>query len=286
MSWVQALPTQIMAGVLGCAIAALLVTCFMVLRWLLENEDNPEAVRFLNAMKYVLGPTTSPARASAVVCLFFGIIFAWGYASGSFSIALVIFMAGLASVFLFGRVGAAKYNRKLEETLPEALQQIANEMASTGSLERALDAVSVTAPSPAREELILLKSRIEFLGVPEALDRTARHLDSESFSLMSAVIRVGTQQGGKLQVALKDLSVTLMELERMRQQVKTATAGSRRAMTFMTIAALVMPYVTVTYLSNGGNPLSDPKGRFFLTLSVLIAIFAYALFLRTIRIRV
>ena len=195
-------------------------------------------------------------------------------------------MAGVVIFLAFGRMGEDRRLKRLEQTLPDALQQISNELATKGSIEAALANVIDTAASPAKEELKLLQSRISFLGVPDALDRTARQLDSKSFSLMSAVLRVGTQQGGNLQGALRDLSVTLIDLERLRRRITTASSGSRYALLVMMVVSPFMPIFTFSSFGNGWSSLQDPTTQRILAIAVALYIGGIFGYFRVIKIRV
>jgi Flp pilus assembly protein TadB len=130
----------------------------------------------------------------------------------------------------------AKYRKALEEVLPSALQQVANEMASGSSLEKALEAAAQSAPTPADIELGALQRKVAALGMERALEETAEKLQINSFSLAASVLTVGTNQGGNLIHALKRLSTTLVEIQRLNRKIRTASEIGRRVMLFLTIA--------------------------------------------------
>lgn len=230
--------------------------------------------------------TASPDRLAAAVALILLATVALGVQFDALpAAAIALVMLVLSGQAVANRIEGERA-RQLELTLPTALQQIANEMASTGSLDQALEAVSATTPSPAREELALLRARLATLGLEQALERTVRQLDSKSFALMASVIRVGTSRGGNLIQALKDLSATLIEIERLRRKIRTASSSSRRAMTLMLGAALVMPVVSLTMMPMGDQVLSDPRGQLVMFFSLALTVLSLILFSRMTRIKV
>jgi Flp pilus assembly protein TadB len=277
----------IVAVILGFGLLALFWATRLALRAFLETSSSVEAENLRTTLRFTLGERLGTASFGAsVIATLLYVGLAVGFVTGGIQ-ATIIAIAVVGFVVLrVGQFGTSRRMRQLEQTLPEALQQISNELASTGSIETALNNVIDTTQPPARDELKLLQSRIAFLGVPGALDRTAKRLDSHSFSLMSAVLRVGTQQGGNLQGALRDLSVTLIELERLRRKVEAASAGSRRAMLAMYLVSPIMPIFTFTTLGDGAQSLQDPMTQRLLAVAALLWVLAGWLYLRMVRIRV
>ncbi|MEP1598072.1 MAG: type II secretion system F family protein [Hyphomonas sp.] len=251
----------LMTALITLAAWILFHACRAALFSMLSNPDLAAGTRILFLTRSLLGDGyATPGYLANATAVLLGLGAAFGYATGAWQ---VVFMAVLAVMVAFlsaGVAGNRRWSRELEKTLPSALQQIANEMATTGSLEHALEAVIETAPSPARNELVVLRSRISSLGIDAALERTTEQLNSPSFSLMSSVIRVGTQRGGNLPQALKDLGTTLIEMERMRRKIRTAAQSSKTAVWIMAIAIPVLTIVTMVFMPGGDAALSDPRG--------------------------
>lgn len=199
------------------------------------------------------------------------------FAMESTTVLLIGFFLAAGAPLVLLSQAQKRFDRALDLTLPGALQQVANELSVTPSLDRALEAASKTAASPAKEELALLRNSIATLGVEAALDRTSARLRSKSFSLTAAVIRVGTGRGGRMIDAIKGLSATLIELERLNRKIDAAGAGGRRAILLLFFAGLAIPAGTWIYLPGQQDVLFTSSGQTLII--VAIAIFAAALML-------
>lgn len=208
------------------------------------------------------------------------------FASGSLMIAIIGVGVALAAPDLLLARARKTFDRDLERTLPGALQQVANELTVTPSLDRALEAVSRTAESPAREELALLRNSIATLGVEAALERASDRLRSKSFSLTAAVIRVGTGRGGRMVDAIKSLGATLIELERLNRKIEAAGSGGRRAILLLTIAGPAITFATWAFLPGQDQALFDPTAQRLLMVAFGVYVAAIMLARRILKVSV
>ncbi|MFK8035891.1 MAG: type II secretion system F family protein [Hyphomicrobiales bacterium] len=264
--------------------------------WLLNNvfdaisNDLPETFKesMDNSGQYIFGgrlgysqifslSMTAGIILSVVIFLRGGSIF-----TGPF-----ILMLALGLPILLINQGDRKYRKALELVLPAALQQVANEMSSGRSLEKALEEVTESAPKPADIELGALQRKVASMGMERALEETAQKLQIPSFSLAASVLNVGSKQGGNLINALKRLSTTLVEIERMNRKIRTASESGRRMMMIMSFFSLLFPFFWYT-----SGPvkfevvLSNPLGQAILLGAFLIWVLAVGLAIIVIRVKV
>lgn len=166
--------------------------------------------------------------------------------TGSPMLAIASLPLALLGPVLVYRRRRAERRRALELHLPAALQQLASYVSSGASLTNAFEAGAKSAPWPLNEEFQLISRGADAVGLAAALHRARERLRSESFDLMVAVIMVGLGPGGNTVAALRGLADTLVELERLRNKVSSATSQVRRTMTI--ISAIPVILVALAYV--------------------------------------
>lgn len=199
----------------------------------------------------------------------------------------LIALSVLGLPLMFVVTGIGRYRAQLEVVFPSALQQVANEMAAGRSLERALEEISKSALKPADAELGALHRKVVALGMERALEDTAKILQVKSFSLAAAVLNVGSKQGGNLVQALKQLSTTLVEIQRLNRKIRTASENGRRVLLILSICSLLFPVFWYAY-----GPMkfevvwNHPIGQGLLALAFLIWLIAVGLAIAVMRVKV
>ncbi|GLQ35942.1 hypothetical protein GCM10007939_22260 [Amylibacter marinus] len=157
---------------------------------------------------------------------------------------LVIFVLAIA-YFLPGIVYDAKKMEKIKrvnQVLPNVLQQLAANTKNTGSISMALQEVAITAPKPMDYELALIsRQEQELKSFTKALANARERLDSQWFDIVTAVLITADEKGGKASAALDNLSKVFQQLIKMQNRIDTATAQGRMSMKMM----LAMPFVVI-----------------------------------------
>jgi tight adherence protein B len=176
--------------------------------------------------------------------------------------------------------------RDLELALPLALQQVANEMSSGATIQTALKNVAKSAPAPADVEIGRLQRRVEIMGIDEAFGEMAQQLDMQSFTLTASVVRVGTSSGGRLIEALKNLSRTLIEIERLNKKLRTASENGRRNLYLMSFVGPVVAIASAFVVDHEVSVLSDGLGQLLIMISVLAFFAAHVLGHRLTKVQV
>lgn len=229
-------------------------------------------------LRFSFGDKVSPVDALALL-LFATIALAIGLSLVGlkpFSILILIFMALSIPVFLFYRA-AGQRARELELALPLALQQVANEMAAGDTLETALKKVAETAPPPADIEISRLQRRVEVMGIDEAFEEMAKRLNSRSFALTASVVRVGTSSGGRLIEAIKSLSRTLIEIERLNKKIRTASENGRRNLYLMSLIGPLVAIASGLVVDHETSILEDGLGQLLIGIAMLAFLAAHVI---------
>lgn len=221
-------------------------------------------------LRFAFGPKIVPVDALAFVLFANLLVGTVLVASGLTPLtALILLFVGIAvPVFLFVRA-SGQHARELELALPLALQQVANEMAAGATLETALKKVAASAPPPADIEIARLQRRVAVMGIDEAFAEMARRLNSRSFTLTASVVRVGTSSGGKLIEALKSLSRTLIEIERLNKKIRTASENGRRNLYLMSIVGPIVAIASGLVVDHETPVMADGLGQFLIGVAVL-----------------
>lgn len=190
---------------------------------------------------------------------------------------LVLVGIGTALPILLFQRAAGQRARELELALPLALQQVANEMGAGATLETALKKTASSAPPPADIEIARLQRRVEIMGIDEAFAEMARRLNSRSFTLTASVVRVGTSSGGRLIEALKNLSRTLIEIERLNKKIRTASENGRRNLYLMSLIGPVVAIGSALVVDHETSVMGDGLGQLLISIAVLGFLSAHVL---------
>lgn len=234
------------------------------------RERAEDVCRFLFAGK--LQPAEAFAFVVIAECVLAVVMITFGLSAQAVAIALVVIAALPAFAYYRAQNQRAK---DLELALPMALQQVANEMAAGATIETALKKVTETAPKPADIEIRRLLRRVEVKGVDIAFAEMSERLDSRSFALMASVVRIGTSSGGELVSALKNLSRTLIEIERLNRKIRTAGENGRRNLYLMTAVGPLVAAGSFMAVDHQTTVMDDPFGQVLIGLAILLAIAAH-----------
>lgn len=229
------------------------------------------------------------APADAVLAVVFGNIVGIGVMAmlGVPAVFIVILVvAGLLTPYVLYQRASIQRQRDLELALPLALQQVANEMGAGATLETALKRVARTAPAPADVEIGRLHRRVEVMGIDAAFAEMARRLDSRSFAITAAVIRVGTSSGGKFVEAIKSLSRTLIEIERLNRKIRTASENGRRNLYLMSVIGPLIALASGFVVDHQTPLLQDSFGQVLIGTAVIAFAAAHYIGFKLTRVKV
>ena len=264
------LPNVAAAAAFGFALFAAQIGALRAIGrlWELLSAERREKVSAV--LSFAFGKAVAPVDALALLLFANLAVGAVLFILGLHPTSILILIAiGIAlPVFLFQRAAGLRA-RELELALPLALQQVANEMAAGATLEIALKKTAASAPAPADVEIARLQRRVEIMGIDEAFAEMARRLNSPSFTLTSSVVRVGTSSGGRLIEALKNLSRTLIEIERLNRKIRTASENGRRNLYLMSLIGPVVAIGSALVVDHETSVFEDGLGQLLLGIAVL-----------------
>ncbi|NNE81505.1 MAG: hypothetical protein HKN18_14655 [Silicimonas sp.] len=276
-----------MAAVFALGLFGLLAMTIPALGLIWRTLEDAKREKVSDVMTYVMGKPTDPVDTLA---LFLFVTIAIGFALSAIGATLpsILMLNALIlalPVFFYSRA-AGQRARELELSLPLALQQVANEMGAGATLETALKKVAESAPAPADIEIGRLQRRVEIMGIDEAFSEMAKRLNSPSFTLTASVVRVGTSSGGRLIEALKNLSRTLIEIERLNKKLRTASENGRRNLYLMSLVGPLVAVGAALVVDHETSVLADGFGQLLIGLAVLSFFAAHLIGHRLTRVQV
>ncbi len=164
---------------------------------------------------------------------------------------LIGLIAGVA-IFLFTRKAyqareAQKRLEQIEHDLPQAINVFARAISAGVPIERAILSVKNAFDGPLGQEFERMHDAL-LLGVPfqQALNDSAKRVDSGNFQYFTAILSLNAETGGPLVEVLTNLSVGLREKQKLDKKVLVLTAEPRmaaRVVTGIPIALLGMQFV-------------------------------------------
>lgn len=243
--------------------------------------------KLADVLAYLAGKPVDPVETLALI-LFCALALGFGLSAlgATLPAILIILILLLALPVFFYSRAASQRARELELALPLALQQVANEMAAGATLETALKRVAKTAPAPADIEIGRLRRRVEIMGVDEAFAEMARRLNTPAFTLTASVVRVGTSSGGRLIEALKNLSRTLIEIERLNKKLRTASENGRRNLYLMSLIGPLVAVASALVVDHETSVLADGFGQLLIGVAALCFFAAHLIGHRLTRVKV
>lgn len=276
-----------MAALFALGLFGLQAMAIPAIRAVWDRLPGERRDKLADVLTYVVGKPADPVDTLALI-LFCALAvgFALSALGATLPSILMLLVMGLALPAFFYSRAASQRARELELALPLALQQVANEMAAGATLETALKRVANSAPSPADVEIGRLQRRVEIMGVDEAFAEMARRLNSPSFTLTASVVRVGTSSGGRLIEALKNLSRTLIEIERLNKKLRTASENGRRNLYLMSLVGPLVAIGSAFVVDHETSVLADGFGQMLVGLAVLAFFSAHLIGHRLTRVQV
>lgn len=173
--------------------------------------------------------------ASAAIAALFGFGVAGLYGVVLLPIALVL--SGLAWLDNKGKKRSAAFVAQLDSTL----QLISGSLRSGFGIMQALDTVANETEAPTSEEFtrVLGETRLgRELG--DALEASARRVDSEDYYWVVSAIEISREVGGNLAEVLDNVSNTIRQRNTLRRQVRALSAEGRVSALILFLLPIVM----------------------------------------------
>lgn len=143
-------------------------------------------------------------------------------------LAVIGLIIGIIGPHIYIKTARENRIKLLTRQLGDALVVMANSLRAGFGLQQAMDVVRNELPAPISQEFgwtlrdINLGSTVE-----EALKRMSDRVGSDDLDMMVTAILVQRQVGGNLAVVLDNISETIRERTRIKQEIRTLTAQGR-----------------------------------------------------------
>lgn len=218
---------------------------------------------------------------------------------GAFGLIVgLLFLGGIWSLVLAALFGAAPFiflstrgqerSRQIGQTLPDALNSIANALRSGFSLLQSLEATGKQTPGALGQEFDRMLSEAR-VGVPidEALENMSRRAHSPDLDLVVTAIQIQRQIGGNLAEVLDRIQGTIRDRVRLQGEVRALTAQGRLSSFIVGLMPVGLLGIMLVLSPAFVNPLfTTPTGRIFLILATVLEIVGFVILRRIVRIEV
>ncbi len=154
-------------------------------------------------------------------------------------LAVLLITGNLVTAVAFGLVAvavaaasvgavAATQRRRFEDQLPDTLNLLATSLRAGYSMQQALEAVSQEAPQPTGREFQRVLNEIRLgRSVKDALQDSARRMESVDFDWVVLAFTIQREVGGNLAEVLQTTSETILQRGRLRREMRALTAEGR-----------------------------------------------------------
>ncbi len=204
---------------------------------------------------------------------------------------VVALISAAGALFLVGAtvsIIATRQRRRFEDQLPDTLNLLSTSLRAGYSMLQGLEAVSQEAPQPTAREFQRIMNEIRLgRSAGEALQDSARRMESVDFDWVVLAFTIQREVGGNLAEVLQTTSETMLHRGRMRREMHALTAEGR----ISAIVLGVMPFVIFAFISSQ-NPeylqpmLDSPLGMLALGGSGLLLLIGLWWITRLIKIEV
>lgn len=201
-------------------------------------------------------------------------------------LAILVGIAGWLVPSFILKSKIKKRVKYLNDQLGDAIILISNSLKAGYSFFQSIDTVSKEMTGPISEEFILLQKEINLgLNTDKALENMAERVMSDDLELVVTAVMIQRQVGGNLAEVLDNISSTIRDRVRIKNDIKTATAQGR--MSGMIISLLPVVLGVVVYMINPqlmSLLFTNPLGILILVVSVIMEIIGIILIRKIVQI--
>jgi len=222
-------------------------------------EQSGAAMDMSTALLIVLG--CGVAGAGLPFLLFENLLGAAGGMVLGISLAIVYF-----SILRFFRL------RKMQGTLPQALQAVSDSIRSGQTLSEACELVSKEIKGPLGAEFGYAHEQLELGHAPvSVMTRMARRVPLPEFRIFSTAVVVHRRAGGNLSLLSERMSKAARDRQEVRSHLMAVTAGGRLSAIGMVvgtiIAIFVLGWIEPDYINKF---MSNSKGPYLLATAFIL----------------
>jgi tight adherence protein B len=182
-----------------------------------------------NTMVERTGLGITPAQALGIIGLggvgMAAALFLW---RGEPWLAILGLLLGTAAPLGTFVVMQGRWQKQLQEQLPDALFFLARSLRAGLSLEQGLALVAEEGPSPLSDELRRAADQVQLgLSAPAALQLTAKRLPMQDFQVFVSIVTLHRSIGGNLTLLLDRLAAGVRDRNQFAGYFRSATAMGR-----------------------------------------------------------
>jgi tight adherence protein B len=173
---------------------------------------------------------------------------------------------GVGLVLVYFQIARFFHIRKMQNTLPQALQAVSDAIRSGQTLSEACELVSKEIKGPLGAEFRYAHEQLELGHSPiSVMNRMARRVPLPEFRIFSTAVVVHRRAGGNLSLLSERMSKAARDRQEVRSHLMATTAGGRLSAVGMVmgtiIAIFLLGWIEPNYIHKF---LSNPKGPWLL----------------------
>ncbi len=171
-------------------------------------------------------------------------------------------------------VKTSRRRRAFADQLDDSLQLMASSLRAGHSMMQALNSVATEAEEPTSVEFSRIINETRVGREPgQALDETARRMESEDFTWVTQAIAINREVGGNLAEVLDRVGHTIRERNQIRRQVKALSAEGRlSAVVLMALPLGVLAFLSLTNPAYIARFTESLAGYLMIAVGVLLLI--------------
>jgi tight adherence protein B len=182
-----------------------------------------------------------------------------------------------------------KIKKRLEEfngQLVDGLTLFSNSLKAGYSYLQGINSIVREMEEPISKEFgIVLKEMSLGIDIEKSLDNMSRRVDSDDFKLMVTAMKIQRETGGNLSEILDNISGTIRDRIKLKNEIKTLTAQGRMSGTVVSL----MPFVLGAFLFLANRDymmelIIHPWGKWILLLGLVNEVIGIYMIKRIIRI--
>ena len=142
----------------------------------------------------------------------------------------------VAGLIVSTKIRMARQLAQADQALPDFLRGVAGALKAGTGLNAALASVAQETPDPLGSEFARLARRVALgLGMDQALDELVERIPSGDLALVVMAIKIQRSTGGRLAEILSHITATVVDRQRLAQEVRALTAQGRMSGWVLTV---------------------------------------------------
>jgi len=134
-----------------------------------------------------------------------------------------------------------KQRKLIDRQLAEAVLQMSTSVASGMTLVQAIERLTERCPDPIRTEFRIMSNQWRLgADLQSTIEEAKQRLNLPNFNLFASALLINQRMGGNVVTTLERLAFSVEGIERMRQEVRAATAEGRMNVKVLAVSPVIM----------------------------------------------